>query len=89
MNFLLLEAKTTCIFADFMLKSTSWSVELCESSLKEGLILYAILLLAFTGRTKTLILQTLSIFGKFAYFFYIVVVNDYPAMKGERYHDAR
>lgn len=89
LNFLLLEAKTTCIFADFMLKSTPWSVELCESSLKQGFILYAILLLAFTGRTKTLILQTLSIFGKFAYFFYIFVVNDYAAMKGEENYDAR
>lgn len=50
---------------------------------------YAILLLAFTGRTKTLILQTLSIFGKLAYFFYIFVVNDYAAMKGEENYDAR
>jgi hypothetical protein len=40
LNFLLLEARTTCFFADFMLKSTPWSVELCEKYALKSSVFY-------------------------------------------------
>ena len=42
MNFSCLEAKTTCNFKSFMLKSSPWSVELYEGGIKSGFFVFSI-----------------------------------------------